>query len=150
MQKRLWQEKGFCSGCRACVIACKDAHDSIVGVNFRRVSESVSGGFIKCGSGFINDVKVLYESESCHHCALCAAACPSGAIKKDAGFGAVYIKEEICTGCRRCESVCKIGALQFNAVKRKMEKCDMCRARLKEGLEPVCVAACPLKILHCE
>jgi Fe-S-cluster-containing dehydrogenase component len=29
-----------------------------------------------------------------------------------------------------------------------MQKCDLCNARLEEGLEPACVRVCPSKALH--
>lgn len=34
-----------CSGCKTCVVACKDAHNLEVGRNFRKVIEMQTGGW---------------------------------------------------------------------------------------------------------
>ena len=34
-----------CTGCKTCTVACKDAHDSPVGINFRHVLEYAGGGW---------------------------------------------------------------------------------------------------------
>lgn len=34
-----------CTGCKTCVVACKDAHDLPVGMNLRKVIEYAGGGW---------------------------------------------------------------------------------------------------------
>ena len=40
-----------CTGCKTCVIACKDAHSLPVGTNYRKVIEFVEGDWKKDANG---------------------------------------------------------------------------------------------------
>jgi Fe-S-cluster-containing hydrogenase component 2 len=66
-------------------------------------------------------------------------ACPVKALSRDEELGRVVHDYDICIGCRTCVSVCPFGAMSFNAIDRKVIKCDLC-----EG-DPQCVRFCDRK-----
>lgn len=43
---------------------------------------------------------------------------------------------------KRCMAACPYGAPQYDAQKKKVDKCNLCYHRLKEGLPPACVRTC--------
>ena len=100
-------QKGFsidltsCGGCKACQVACKNKNHLNVGEFFRGVAE-VEGGIYPMPW-------VYWVSMACAHCTTpaCIAACPQGAISKQAitgsaSDGIVTINSSLCVGCRRC------------------------------------------------
>lgn len=139
-----------CIGCKACMMACKDAHDLPPGLSYRRVYNMVTGTWEEDDAGTPIPVGVYSYSVSmaCCHCKepACVAACPQKAIKKEED-GIVWIDPEACVGCRLCAKRCPHGAIQFNRSAGVSEKCDLCRRRIKEHKEPECVAACPMRCL---
>ncbi len=138
----------LCTGCKACMIACKDKHNLPKGVLWRRVIEYSGGEWSIKGNTFEQDVFAYYISMSCNHCEnpLCTEACPTKAMHKDEN-GIVWVDQTRCVGCRYCEWNCPYGAPQFNAEIKRMSKCDFCRDNLEKGLPPACVAACPTRAL---
>jgi Fe-S-cluster-containing dehydrogenase component len=52
-----------------------------------------------------------------------------------------------CVGCRMCSIACPFGVPRYGRDGR-MQKCDLCAARVEHGLEPACVRACPTKALR--
>ena len=54
MSERLgfYFDQSLCTGCKACQIACKDKHDTPVGVNWRRVVEFSGGSWQVVGDTF--------------------------------------------------------------------------------------------------
>ncbi len=40
-----------CSGCKTCAVACKDAHNLPVGMNFRKVHEYAGGNWKQAADG---------------------------------------------------------------------------------------------------
>lgn len=56
-----------CTGCKTCVIACKDAHSLPVGTNYRKVIEFVEGDWKKDASGaWVQDVRGYYVPIACN------------------------------------------------------------------------------------
>ncbi len=151
-----YQQVGFyfdqskCTGCKACVIACKDKHDLPVGVSWRRVAEYTGGTWRTdpTDGTVTNDVFTYYTSISCNHCqdAICVQVCPSKAMHKDSN-GIVSVDPAVCIGCKYCAMACPYDAPQFDSNKGVMTKCDFCRDRLAAGQKPACVAACPSRAL---
>ncbi len=138
-----------CSGCKTCQVACKDKHNSPMGVRWRRVYEVCGGDWKKEGNAWIPGVYAYHISLACNHCEdpICMDACPNKAIVKKEN-GVVLIDYDRCMGCKYCEWTCPYGALQFDPEKRVMTKCTLCADYLEDGKAPSCVAACPMRVLH--
>lgn len=62
--------------------------------------------------------------------------------------GLVWPDERKCIGCGYCTMACPYHAPFIDQHLKKSSKCDGCRARLDEGLGPVCVEACPVRALE--
>ena len=88
----------------------------------------------------------------CNHCldADCLKGCPVDAYKKDPVTGIVIHSAEACIGCQYCVWNCPYSVPQFNPERGVVGKCDMCRGRLEDGLEPACVNACPENAIEIE
>jgi len=140
----------YCSGCKACQVACKDKNNLPVGVLWRRVYEIAGGSWQRDGEAWSNTVFAYNLSMSCNHCEhpKCAGVCPVDAydIRDD---GIVIIDTSKCVGCGYCAWACPYGAPQYNPQAGYMTKCDFCYDNLDQGLPPACIAACPLRVLDC-
>lgn len=106
------------------------------------------------------NVDLLNLSVSCNHCSEpgCVKVCPMGRIIKEEEFGIVMIDEtKHCISCERCSEVCEWDSPQFyRKIEKdkhpvpgapKMTKCNLCIDRIRDGLKPACVAACPMRAL---
>ena len=138
-----------CTGCKTCMVACKDKNDLPVEVRWRRVYEYSGGEWLPGPGGtFRQDVFAYYVSVSCNHCEqpICVEVCPTKAMAQDED-GIVTVDQTRCVGCRYCEWACPYGAPQYRPDLGVMSKCDFCRDDLKAGRVPACVAACPTRTL---
>ncbi len=135
-----------CSGCKACVMACKDKNNLEKDRKYRRVYEITGGDWVKDGRAWISGVFAYNVSLSCNHCEkpVCADACPTKALYKRED-GIVDIDPAKCIGCRLCEMACPYGAPQYDQKSGKMTKCDFCADYIDKSLPPACVAACPVR-----
>ena len=139
----------ICTGCKTCVVACKDKNDLDPGVRWRRVVEYTGGEWLRMPDGtYRQDVFSYYISVSCNHCSepICVEACPTAAMNQDQN-GIVSIDQSKCMGCGYCGWACPYSAPQYQASSGQMGKCDFCRDELKAGKAPTCVAACPTRAL---
>lgn len=134
-------DPGKCSACAACAIACMDQNDIDVASGQAPRRMVFECEYPATGA-------VVYASASCVHCrdAPCAEACVTGCIGKDAQTGLTVYDPECCAGCRACELACPYGAPVFD-LNGRINKCDGCTERVKAGLEPACIRACPVKAL---
>jgi len=133
-----------CTGCNACVIACKQWKEIPPGpAKPIRVYQWEKGNF--------PDIDLRVLPIMCSHCERpkCLDACKNGAISKDEEYGAVLVDPDKCRGDRNCFEACPYGAPQFlsDGDDEKMLKCDMCLDRLREGNAPICVLSCSLRAL---
>jgi formate dehydrogenase iron-sulfur subunit len=143
-----------CVGCRACQNACKSWNglpaDSFgYGGIYDNPSELSAKTFtlIKAKEFEIKGNKeLLFTKYQCMHCKIpaCVNACLVGALTKTAEGPVVY-DEGKCIGCRYCMVACPFGvpAFEWEEPLPWIRKCTFCVDRLKDGLEPACVAACP-------
>lgn len=142
-------DQTLCTGCKACQIACKDKHDTPIGVDWRRVVEYSGGGWQRNSDDtFTNSVFTYYTSMACNHCqdAPCIDVCPTTAMTRRED-GTVYVDQDKCVGCEYCSWVCPYGAPQINKETGRMSKCDLCYDYRQEGRIPACVEACPSRAL---
>ncbi|MBR2131013.1 MAG: FAD-dependent oxidoreductase [Oscillospiraceae bacterium] len=128
-----------CVGCGACQVACKEKNKLSKGDFCRRVDTVEIQG----------RGKWTHFSGSCNHCAepACVAVCPTGAmyIAED---GTVQHRDDLCIGCARCVHHCPYGAVCLDHHTGYARKCDACAERRKNGQEPACVEACPMRALQ--
>ena len=126
-----------CIGCHACELHCQAQNRLPAGMSLGRVlvqAERTPEGRPALLSAFA----------TCLHCdqPWCLPACPTGAIRKDADTGLVYVEDSLCVGCRACLEVCPWSAPQWDEARAKVVKCDYCQPRREQGLEPACVVGC--------
>ena len=142
-----------CSGCKACVAACK------VEAKLPPDVDGYGAGLYDAPEGlneYTKNVIQLYKDGSeysyvkkqCMHCVdpACVGACMLGALNKGK-FGAVSYDAAKCVGCRYCETVCPFNVPKFEWTKAapKIVKCELCKDRLASGKEPACTEVCPRK-----
>ncbi|MCJ7433849.1 MAG: dimethyl sulfoxide reductase anchor subunit [Anaerolineales bacterium] len=141
-------DSSACSGCKACQEACKDKNQLPVGVLWRRVIEVSGGEWTPQGDAWTNSVFAYNLSLACNHCVhpKCAGVCPTNAYVTRAD-GIVYIDSSKCMGCGYCAWACPYGVPQYNPELGQMAKCNFCFDNIDVGIPPVCVAACPMRVL---
>lgn len=138
-----------CSGCKACQIACQDRNGIPPALPWRRVFEVAGGSWQPLGDAWRQDVFAYHLSISCNHCErpICLEGCPASAITRRQD-GIVLIDGERCLGCGYCSWVCPYGSPRYDEAAGVMGKCTFCAEDLDAGLEPACVAACPVRALE--
>jgi anaerobic dimethyl sulfoxide reductase subunit B (iron-sulfur subunit) len=152
-QKAFYFNSNICTGCKACMAACKDKNDLPTGINWRKVYEYGGGGWVKDPENsalyVANNVFAYAVSVACMHCQnpLCVEICPAQAMYKTAE-GAVLIDQNKCIGCRYCEWACPYGAPQFDESKGVMTKCNFCQDLTAAGQNPACVDACVMRAIE--
>jgi Fe-S-cluster-containing dehydrogenase component len=62
--------------------------------------------------------------------------------------GIVFVEPSLCVGCKSCITACPWGVPQWNSSAGRVFKCDYCRHRIDQGLEPACVTGCTTKALN--
>ncbi|MCP4756971.1 MAG: 4Fe-4S dicluster domain-containing protein [Proteobacteria bacterium] len=82
----------------------------------------------------------------CNHCenTYCATVCPTQAISRNEGTGAIVVDPEKCIGCKNelCSQYCPIKVIHVDPESKKAIKCDLC------GGSPRCVSSCPTGALE--
>jgi Fe-S-cluster-containing dehydrogenase component len=141
-----------CIGCKACVVACKEANEMAPDV------DGYGGGLYDAPEGLNeltrNVIQLAKEEDGsrsfvkkqCMHCIdpACVGACMIGALQKRE-FGIVSWDGSRCIGCRYCQMACPFGVPKFEWSKKapKIKKCELCRHRLADGKIPACCEVCP-------
>lgn len=140
-----------CTGCKTCVLACKDYKDLDETVSFRNVIEYGGGTWNDNGDGtWSTDTYAYFVSVACNHCdnPACVAACPASSMVKEEDTGIVHNDPTTCIGCGSCVEACPYGAPKVDATLGVSVKCDMCMSRVLEGKQPICVEACSTRALE--
>lgn len=140
-----------CTGCQACVGACAEANDLAPDVSRDGLHQAPQrlNAFTKNIIKLYNpsDAPASFVKQQCMHCLepACVTACPFKALDKRDDDGVVAWEPSQCIGCRYCEVACPYHVPQFEWAKLnpRIVKCEFCRHRLAEGLEPACTSVCP-------
>jgi formate dehydrogenase beta subunit len=140
-----------CIGCKACVVACKEANNMPADI------DGYGEGLYDAPEGlneYTKNVIQLYKDgneqsfvkKQCMHCVdpACVGACMLGALKKGE-FGIVSYDVSKCVGCRYCEVACPFNVPKFQWAKiaPRIVKCELCKERLAAGKQPACSEVCP-------
>lgn len=137
------QQYGFevdldaCTGCKACVTACRSLNGLDEDESWRTV------GLLHGGDTGLPVQQTV--TATCHHCLepACLAGCPVDAYERDPVTGIVHHLDDQCIGCGYCTFTCPYDVPRFNPARGIVRKCDMCAGRLAVGEAPACVQACP-------
>ena len=142
----------LCVGCKACVVACREAnglepdtttlgplYDAPIGLGER------AKNVIQLHASAVPG-RSSYVKKQCMHCVdpACVGACMLGALQKRE-FGIVTWDGSLCIGCRYCQEVCPFDVPKFEWSKAnpKIVKCELCNHRLARGGIPACAQVCP-------
>jgi carbon-monoxide dehydrogenase iron sulfur subunit len=149
--KRVVADTSKCMACRACEFACALAHadtNDLVEALFEQGAKPRI--YIEAARGFAVPLQ-------CRHCddAPCVTVCPSGALSRKSDGEPVVVDQGKCIGCAFCVEACPFGVVVLAQCSgpgvpeggHVVIKCDLCASRLAEGLEPACVASCPVSAL---
>ncbi|MBI9067663.1 MAG: 4Fe-4S dicluster domain-containing protein [Salinivirgaceae bacterium] len=141
-----------CVGCQSCEIACAEVNNlpeptdsPEVGIT-RNLTE-----FQRCVVNAYDTSKgEIYVKKQCMHCnqPACDAACLTQAMNKTVE-GPVIWRGDKCMGCRYCMVSCPfdIPKFEYHSANPKIQKCDMCFSKIKEGGVPACVENCPAEAI---
>ena len=137
----LWVDSSRCIGCFSCEVACKMEHDLPPGPRPIRV---IQVGPLESGE----ELLMTFQPVTCNHCAspLCAAACPTGAMSKNTDN---VVRSDPPTVHRLSDlrHSLSLRDSHLNPAMGKITKCDECVDRVRVGLAPACVAACPTQAI---
>lgn len=136
------QDVKRCIGCRACEVHCKAKNNVPVGSFYCKM--------MQVGPRAVKGIPVTdFIYMSCFHCEKpwCVSACPSGAMQRRAKDGIVFVDHDLCVGCKACMTACPWGVPQWDIETGTVSKCDLCKDRLDQGLEPACVSKCTTESL---
>ncbi len=120
-----------CTGCGACIEACRLRNKLPEGLSYiRRI---VKG----------NERNRWFLMVQCQHCAKppCATVCPTNATYRRED-GVVLIDERLCVGCRYCMQACPYQARVYDEERGVAGKCWLCLPWVLGGGLPACVEAC--------
>lgn len=141
-----------CAGCQECERACAAANglpeptETLEMGKIRKTSESQ-----RCVvNSFETSIGEGLAKSQCMHCnePACAAACLTGAMLKTKEGPVVWIEDK-CMGCRYCMLSCPfdVPKFEYQSINPKIQKCDMCHDRIKNGQIPACAEACPAEAI---
>ena len=129
-----------CVGCMDCVVACKTENDVPEGLERDWIAYETAGRF--------PTLQLEIRSERCNHCdePPCVSCCPTGASHVEPAGRLVLVTANECIGCKACVASCPYDA-RFIHPDGYADKCTFCAHRLRESLEPACVAVCPTRCM---
>jgi formate dehydrogenase iron-sulfur subunit len=137
-----------CTGCEACVLACKKVNNLPNPDTSAVKLESSAYSCLETRLVNTEDsaAKTTYVKRQCMHCLhpACASACTVGALTKSASGPVVYDSNK-CIGCRYCQYACPFSVPTFDWANPLglIHKCQFCKTRLSAGERPACGDACP-------
>ena len=148
-----------CTGCRACVIACKQWNHLKMSTQPDRQKDPDNPPGLDSNSfttirTIVSDATAeepVYWKRQCMHCLepACAGACIVGALRRSGKTGAVKYDTGKCIGCRYCMVACPFNIPKYEWEKTSpwIRKCTFCSDRLAEGRVPACIKVCPTNVM---
>lgn len=156
----LLYDSTLCVGCKACVVACREANDTHPEFS---TADKLWDAPLDISGYTLNVIKLYAEGtadhkdqeengfafikKSCMHCVdpSCVSVCPVTAMQKDPETGIVSHDPSACIGCRYCVASCPFGVprFQYDTPTPRIQKCQLCRHRLAVGKIPACAEVCP-------
>ncbi len=156
----LLYDSTLCIGCKACVVACREANDTQPEFN---TADKLWDTPLDLSGDTLNVIKVYSDGtaeykdqekdgfafikKSCMHCVdpSCVSVCPVSAMRKDTETGIVRNDPSACIGCRYCVAACPFGVprFQFDRAFPRIRKCEQCSERQAQGKIPACAEVCP-------
>jgi formate dehydrogenase iron-sulfur subunit len=141
-----------CIGCRSCEFACAQANglpepaaDTVPSPE--RDMSTTQRTVVK---GYQVGGRTVTVKRQCMHCLqpACTSACLTKAMHKTPD-GPVAWDGRKCMGCRYCMVSCPfdVPRFEYHSANPRIQKCDLCAARVVRGESPACVAACPAQAL---
>lgn len=152
-----------CTGCYACVVACKSENATRPEVSWIRIREDEKGAYPQVSRRYIPLLCVQCEQMPC------ARVCPTEAIfVGDGGIVRIDPGKCRCQDTHACIAACPFDALYANRGKTSyfpdylnafeqaayenhrngvVEKCTLCSHRIDTGRLPACVQACPTRAM---
>ena len=148
-----------CTGCKTCVLACKDTKDLPYDVSFRQVYEyegsaSAASGAVGAGPSPVSaqawtcdengawrvDAYVYYVSLACNHCAdpVCMHVCPTGAMHRNS-LGFVVVDEHRCVMPLPCAAPRPKTGAQRQVRRLHGPRDARADARLRGRVPPACL-----------
>ena len=138
-----------CIGCRSCEFACAAANglpepDPNVVPSPDRDTSTTQWTVVK---GYQVADRTITVKRQCMHCLqpACAAACLTKAMYKTPDGPVTWRGGDRCMGCRYCMVSCPfdVPKFEYHSATPRIQKCQLCAARVAAGEQPACVAACP-------
>lgn len=125
-----------CIGCNTCAVACKSDNKVHIGVWKSWVKQIQKGEYPNVRKSFLPLL--------CNNCEqpICVTVCPVNANRIEEN-GIVSTDPHRCVGCRYCMAACPYEVRYVHPFKKIVEKCNWCLHRVRVGLKPACVEACP-------
>jgi Fe-S-cluster-containing dehydrogenase component len=125
-----------CIGCKACVVACREANDLEYTLDADRLHHApvdLDGRTKNVIKLYRDGDRISFFKAQCMHCVdpACAAACMLHSLHKDEKTGIVTYDPSYCVGCRYCMMACPFGVpkFEFAKINPKIVKCELCRHR---------------------
>ena len=144
-----------CTGCRACVIACKQWNHLKMSTQPDKQKDPDNPPGLDSNSfttirTIVSDATAeepVYWKRQCMHCLepACQGACIVGALRRSSKTGAVKYDTGKCIGCRYCMVACPFGipTYEWDDWSPWIKKCTFCHSRQLDNLQPACTGTCP-------
>jgi formate dehydrogenase iron-sulfur subunit len=141
-----------CVGCQTCESSCSEANGlpAPEGTPEAGIMRKTDDKHRTVVNAFKTSKGEAFLKKQCMHCnePACTAACLTQAMYKTKE-GPIIWRGEKCMGCRYCMVSCPfdVPKFEYHSSNPKIEKCNMCYTRLKDGKVPACVENCPAEAL---